>query len=157
MREVRIRAALAGDLAGIVALERATAEAPHWAEAEYAAMICSGGDSVRRCLFVAEAGGALIGFAVGKSVGDHAELESIAVDLRARRGGIGRALCEAVIDWCKGQRIAAIDLEVRARSEGAIGLYRGLGFVVAGRRDAYYSGPPDDAVLMRLDLEEVQK
>ncbi len=35
----RVRVAEAGDLAGVVALERAIAEAPHWAEAEYAAMV----------------------------------------------------------------------------------------------------------------------
>ena len=83
---------------------------------------------------------------------DVAELESVAVDLRARRGGVGRALCGAVMDWCRRQGAAAVELEVRAASGGAIDLYRGLGFVAVGRRAGYYSGPLDDAVLMRLDL-----
>lgn len=138
----------------MIALERATAEAPHWGEAEYAATIGSGAGYVRRRLFVAEADGAVIGFVVGKVAGDLAELESVAVDLRMRRGGVGRALCGAVIEWCRGERAAAMELEVRAVSAGAIGLYRGLGFVSVGRRPLYYSGPADDAVLMRLDLLE---
>ncbi len=152
MKEFCVRAGLVGDLAGVVALERATVEAPHWAEAEYAAAVNGGEDSVRRCLFVAEAEGSLIGFAVGKVVGDVAELESVAVDLGARREGVGRALCRAVIAWCERQGATAVELEVRAASEGAISLYRGLGFVLVGRRPGYYQGPVDDAVLMRLDL-----
>jgi ribosomal-protein-alanine N-acetyltransferase len=145
---------VAGDLADVVALERATAEAPHWAESEYAAMVGDGGDYVRRCLFVAEAERVLVGFAVGSVVADVGELESVAVDLLVRRGGVGWALCEAVIAWCRGQGAASVELEVRAASGGAIDLYRGLGFVAVGRRAGYYNGPPDDAVLMRLDLIE---
>lgn len=140
------------DLAGVIALERATAEAPHWSEAEYAAAICRGEDYVRRRLFVAEADGAVIGFAVGKVAGDLAELESVAVDLRVRRGGVGGALCEAVIAWCREERAVAVELEVRSASGGAIGLYRGLGFIPVGQRPRYYSDPVDAAVLMRLDL-----
>jgi len=152
MTEVCVRAGVAGDLAEVIALERTTAEAPHWAEAEYVAVIAGSGGYVRRCLFVAEAKGVVIGFAVGKVAGDLAELESVAVDLQARRGGVGRTLCGAVIDWCVEAGATAVELEVRAASGGAIGLYRGLGFIAVGQRPGYYSGPIDDAVLMRLDL-----
>jgi ribosomal-protein-alanine N-acetyltransferase len=154
MSEFSVRPGVVIDLAAVIALERATAEAPHWGEAEYAAAIGSGGDYVRRRLFVAEAEATVIGFAVGKVAGDVAELESVAVDLRLRRGGIGRALCEAVITWCRGESAAAMELEVRATSSGAIGLYRSLGFVRVGQRPRYYSGPVDDAVLMQLDLSK---
>jgi ribosomal-protein-alanine N-acetyltransferase len=154
MSEFRIRAAVADDLAAVMALERVTAEAPHWDEMAYAAEIRGDGDYVRRRLFVAEAEDVLIGFAVGKIAGDLAELESVAVDQRMRRGGVGRALCEAVIEWCREERAAAVELEVRAASEGARGLYRGLGFIAVGLRPGYYSGPVDDAVLMRLDLSK---
>lgn len=152
MNSVLVRAGLAADLAEVVALERAVAEAPHWSEAEYVAAVSGNGDYLRRCLFVAEAGEDVVGFAVGKVVGNLAELESVAVEVRARRGGVGLALCGAVIDWCRLQGAVAVELEVRAASEGAIGLYRELGFVVQGRRPDYYYSPADDAVLMRLDL-----
>ncbi|HEV2710556.1 MAG TPA: GNAT family N-acetyltransferase [Edaphobacter sp.] len=152
MTGVCVRAGVAGDLAEVIALERATAEAPHWAEAEYAVAIVGDGAYVRRCLFVAEAKGAVIGFAIGKVAGDLAELESVAVDLQTRRGGVGRALCGAVIDWCREAGATAVELEVRATSGGAIGLYQGLGFTAVGGRPGYYNGPVDDAVLMRLNL-----
>lgn len=152
MSEISVRAGTVGDLAGVLALERTTAGAPHWSEAEYVATLGDGGDYVRRRLFVAEKAGVVIGFAVGKVVGDLAELESIAVDVRMRRGGVGSALCEAVIGWCRGEGAAAVELEVRSASGGAIGLYRELGFVAVGARPRYYREPMDDAVLMRLDL-----
>ncbi|MEO6909841.1 MAG: GNAT family N-acetyltransferase, partial [Edaphobacter sp.] len=148
MKSFRVRAGMSGDLAGVFTLERATAEAPHWVEADYAAMVGgNAADYVRRCLFVAEAEGALVGFAVGKVAGNVAEMESVAVEVQSRRGGVGRALCGAVVEWCAGQGAVAVELEVRAASEGAIGLYRGQGFAEVGRRPGYYSGPVDDAVL----------
>ena len=155
----RVRMAGAADLPAVVGLERGIAEAPHWAEGEYAAIVHVDSEddaAVRRCLLVAEAEGRVVGFAVGKVIGAGAdgvgELESVAVDGAVRRMGVGRALCEAVIAWCKGQGAAAVELEVRAGSGGAIGLYTGLGFVVTGLRRGYYREPVEDAVLMRLDL-----
>lgn len=155
MTEFLVRLALADDVAKVVELERATANAPHWAEAEYAAIAQRRkAECVQRELFIAESKGELIGFAVGSVVDHLAELESVAVDAGARRSGIGKALCRAVVDWAGAQGAQSVELEVRAASRGAIELYRSLEFVSVGRRPAYYSDPVDDAVLMRLDLEK---
>jgi ribosomal-protein-alanine N-acetyltransferase len=178
---LQVRVGGAADLARIVALERAVAEAPHWSEGEYRTIVTGsqedahvggGGVGVRRCLFVAEREVRLVGFAVGKVMGTGrdclAELESVVVDAGVRRGGVGRALCEAVLDWCRGEGAVAMELEVRAGSAGAIALYGELGLVAVGRRPAYYpgiaertaygtvyeEGQAEDAVLMRLELEE---
>jgi [ribosomal protein S18]-alanine N-acetyltransferase len=163
---VSVRVGDVADLEAVVALERAVGEAPHWGEPEYAAIVSSQEDTrggaqdvgMRRCLLVAKAEGRLVGFAVGKVIGAGpdclAELESVVVEARARRGGVGRVLCGAVVEWCRGQGATAMELEVRAGSAGAIALYARLGFVVVGRRGAYYSGPVEDALLMRLELGE---
>jgi [ribosomal protein S18]-alanine N-acetyltransferase len=152
-----IRVAEAGDVAGVVALERGIADAPHWAAGEYAAMVGGEvGGAVSRCFLVAEGDGGLLGFAVGKVIGPDggglAELESVAVDAGARRRGVGKALCLAVAEWCRGQGARSLELEVRAGSAGAIALYGGMGFVFVGRRVGYYRTPEEDAVLMRLEL-----
>jgi [ribosomal protein S18]-alanine N-acetyltransferase len=158
---LQVRAANAADLAEVIALERGAAEAPHWAEGEYVAILQvrgegEGAGAVRRCLFVAEVDGKLLGFAVGKVILPAAdgvgEIESVAVSDTARRRGVGRALCEAVVGWCREQGVGEIELEVRAGSEGAIALYAGLGFVAVGRRGGYYRDPDEDAVLMQLRL-----
>jgi ribosomal-protein-alanine N-acetyltransferase len=159
---LRVRVGRAEDLAGVVALEQAAVEAPHWAGAEYAAIVRSLEDGqdggLRRCLLVAEGEGRLVGFAVGKMVGAGrdcvAELARVVVEAGARRGGVGRTLCGAVTEWCRRQGAVAIELEVRAGSAGAIALYDGLGFVAVGRRGAYYHDPDEDALLMRLELVE---
>lgn len=152
----RVRKGTVADLAGVVMMERGIAGAPHWGDAEYAAILNEESGVavlVKRCLMVAEAEGGLLGFCVGKVIGfGSGELESVAVDSAARRSGVGRALCEAVIDWCRGQGAAEMELEVRAGSDGAIALYGGLGFVVVGRREGYYREPVEDALLMKLKL-----
>ena len=157
----RIRAADMTDIAGIVALEQGVAEAPHWPMAEYAAIVDSSGDpsgTIRRCLLVAETADHMLGFAVGKVIMTRenalAELESVAVDIKARRSGVGRALCEAVVNWCTQQGANVVELEVRAGSTPAIALYRGLGFLDIGRRPDYYRDPVEDAFLMRLNLDQ---
>jgi [ribosomal protein S18]-alanine N-acetyltransferase len=151
-----VRAAEVGDLVGVVEMERGIVGAPHWTEGEYAAILRADGGAVRRCLLVAEADGGLVGFAVGKVIGlgadSVAELESVVVRPEARRGGVARALCAGVEDWCRELGARALELEVREGNEGAIGLYYGLGFGVVGRRRGYYSEPVEDAVLMRMEL-----
>src|ERR1700733_3001700 len=113
-----LRVAGAADLAGVVALERRVVEAPHWAEAEYDAIVDDRGEgAVRRCLFVAETDEKLLGFAVVKEILSAAdrvgELESVAVDEAGRRRGVGRSLCEAVVRWCRDQGAVEMELEVR--------------------------------------------
>jgi ribosomal-protein-alanine N-acetyltransferase len=99
---LRIRAGRLEDVPGIIALERGIAEAPHWSEQEYAAMVVGGsGGALRRCLLVAETDSLkLIGLAAakvieaaGETVG---ELESVAVASEARRQGVGRG-CAGVV------------------------------------------------------------
>ncbi len=158
---MRIRPAEAGDIEAILAIERAVPQAPHWPIAEYRAMLLPAQDALKRCLLVAEmtsedqAIG--VGFAVGKAIrlGDEilGELESVAVTPQARRAGVGRSLCAAVLDWCSRQGAQSIELEVRAGGAAAQSLYTGLGFVKTGTRRDYYRDPVEDAVLMYLKLQ----
>jgi ribosomal-protein-alanine N-acetyltransferase len=171
--KVRLRCAVASDLDAILALDGSTEEVPHWSRRIYEDILASmGGASAVRCVFVAQVADAadeeLAGFAVGCAHpsssqrdlvacngDDHciAELESVAVAASARRCGIGRALCEAVVEWSRSRGAKQIQLEVRARSVAPVALYSSLGFEVAGRRPQYYCEPQDDALLMSLDLD----
>jgi ribosomal-protein-alanine N-acetyltransferase len=156
--EARIRTARAEDLDAILLLDRTLDTLPHWPVAEYRAAIAGTDAMPLRCLFVAELDGKIAGLAVGRLdriAGEcSGELESVGVALSAQRKGIGRELCRAVIGWVGSKGASHLDLEVRSCSTGAITLYRQLGFVAAGTRPGYYRNPEDDAVLMRLDLEQ---
>lgn len=154
-----VRRAAAEDVAEVVLLERETGTAPHWGVGEYKGMLRRGAGRLRRALFVAVEGRALVGFAVGKIVGEgreaEAELESVVVRREGRRQGLGSALCRTVMDWSREEGAGVITLEVRLGSAGAVKLYEGLGFVVVGRRAGYYKEPVDDAVVMRCGLRGV--
>ena len=158
---IELRSAAASDLSAIIALERAADGAPHWPLATYEAILGEQLAAGQRCLIVAETDAALAGFAVGLMhripATDRedrvAELESVVVAPSARRSGIGRALCCAVLDWCRSNRATEVVLEVRAGSAGAIALYAGLGFTQAGRRPRYYRDPDEDALILRLPLD----
>ncbi|HEY4381608.1 MAG TPA: N-acetyltransferase [Acidobacteriaceae bacterium] len=162
--QVQIRPALQTDFVLIVALERATEYAPHWSPATYASLLEAPVTGPNRCVFVAVKDAVLVGFAVGlmhvlpvesalPQSGIAAELESVVVAANARRLGVGRALCTAVVEWSRAHGAAETILEVRATSAGAIALYTSLGFSPAGRRPRYYRDPGDDALVMRLPLE----
>jgi [ribosomal protein S18]-alanine N-acetyltransferase len=167
---LQIRDAHAADVEAVLAIERATDTAPHWPLATYAAIVEAQDSSKppstgpQRRLFVActssestvaVQNGLIVGFAVGlvpHSAEAVAELESIAVAASARRAGVGRALCVAVLDWCRVRGATSIVLEVRAGSVAAIALYAGLSFLPAGRRPGYYRNPDEDALILQCPL-----
>lgn len=168
--EWRVRRGRLEEIDAVLALERTVKEVPHWSRVDYAAIFApvAGDDgSVRRALFTAWTGDDLLGFAVGSLRGDAGgrwsgasdlpglfwgELESVVVEGVARRRGVGRALCAAVVAWCGEGGAARIELDVRGGSGGAQALYRELGFAEVGRRRGYYSDPVDDAMAMLLPL-----
>lgn len=156
---IQLRPAVAQDLNAILDIELASETAPHWPHAAYAAILDpdpSQAAAILRCLIVAYDGELPAGFAVGRMhpAEGIAELESVVVTVSVRRAGIGRALCAAVFDWCRSQGASEIILEVRTNSTAAIALYIGLGFTKTGRRPLYYRDPDDDALLMRLPLDD---
>jgi [ribosomal protein S18]-alanine N-acetyltransferase len=168
-----LRPARPADLDAILALDRATDLAPHWPAATYAAILNpprpTSGPSPQRCLIVAERVPTdettqptpLAGFAVSllhppAGLGPRiAELEDIVVAANCRRTGIGRALCTAVLDWCRTQGATEVALEVRAANPAAIALYTRLGFQQVGRRPRYYLDPEDEAIAMLLRWNSV--
>ena len=145
-----IRPASTEDLPSVLEIERGSETAPHWSEAEYESIL--NGSAIPRCFFVAEIEGRIAGFTVGKAAAGEGELESVVVVPETRRLGVGRALCEQVLAWCRELGAEHVDLEVRSGSDGAIRLYNRLGFRPVGSRRDYYHLPTEDASLMRLSF-----
>jgi ribosomal-protein-alanine N-acetyltransferase len=146
---VVVRRADAADVESILRIEQACAgAAPQWGESVWVGILALD----ERGVFVAEGAGLVCGFVAASSVAGVAELESVAVEDAARRQGVGRMLCERVMEWGRQRGVTAMQLEVRAASEGALRMYRALGFVEQGRRAKYYRHPEDDAVMMNVAL-----
>ena len=92
--------------------------------------------------------GSVCGYALLRCL-DDAELLRIAVAKEQRRRGTGRALLADVLGEAGRRAAAGIFLEVRAGNEAAVRMYEKAGFVSAGIRRSYYSGPVEDALIMR--------
>ncbi|KIF75372.1 GCN5 family acetyltransferase [Streptomyces sp. 150FB] len=63
----------------------------------------------------------------------HADLEKVAVAAAAHGHGIGRALTTALMDDARRAGIEVLTLDARGDNEGALHLYRSLGFTEYGR------------------------
>ena len=145
------------DLDAVMSIEREAESAPHWSRSEYLALFQSDrGRSFKRSAIVAEVEGGVAGFAVIRVVGlpgvPEAELESIVVAPQYRIRGVGRLLLSESAQQAKALGATRLDLEVRPSNAAAIRLYRRTGFLETARRQAYYSDPVEDAVLMSVTL-----
>jgi len=146
-----IRAMTREDLDSVRRLEAATPEAPHWTRAVYGRFLSEENPDKR--IFVAADGGRTLGFAAAQVVGDVCELDSLVVDVTARRAGFGAALLAALKEWARQSGAVRVELEVRAGNTLAIAFYERAGFSTDGRRRNYYREPDEDAVLMSCPLQ----
>lgn len=159
----RIRPLTADDLPAVMGIERVSYSTP-WPESSFRGLL-GRTDTV---LFVAEiersqddggtevgqASPEIAGYAVCWAVFDQGELGNIAVAPAWRHQGIARRLLERVITAMRERGVRELYLEVRMTNRIAQHLYRSYGFREVGIRKAYYSNPTEDALVMRLGLEE---
>ncbi len=99
-------------------------------------------------LFVALDDEKIVGYCVMDTVLDEGSLLDIAVDKSYRRNGVAKELFNELLKVASAKQLSFITLEVRESNEGAIKLYKALGFVQVSLRKNYYSKPCEDAVLM---------
>jgi len=81
------------------------------------------------------------------------ELKRVFVPTRHQGRGIGRKLCEALLEHAKTRNYAGVRLDTDIRSFEAIGLYHALGFKECAPFDAYPTKFLPYAVFMELNLE----
>lgn len=98
------------------------------------------------------AGSPARGFACAVVIQACCELRRIGVDPAARGTGIGRSLLLDVIARAHQAGCDQVQLEVARGNVAACSLYRAHGFSSVGCRPGYYRDPPDDALLMDLEI-----
>jgi ribosomal-protein-alanine N-acetyltransferase len=97
----------------------------------------------------------LVAFVLVRFTAGEAEILTIAVRPGHRRRGYGRLLMDDVLRRLYREHIATLFLEVDRANSAAVGLYRKLGFAVAGERRNYYAAPhagDGTALVMRLQV-----
>jgi len=168
MSVVRVRPALPGDAAALVALASAVAAEPEgWLLADSSWR--SAGEERRyiraverhpdAALLVAEAEGEIVGrlsivrdpHPSSAHVGDL----GLMVAASARRRGIGSALMAAAETWAAEAEISKLELHVFPHNHAALALYAKLGYRREGLRLAHYRRPDGellDAILMAKRL-----
>ncbi|WP_329107236.1 ribosomal protein S18-alanine N-acetyltransferase [Micromonospora sp. NBC_01699] len=95
--------------------------------------------------------GPLVGYAGLAVTPDEAWVQNIAVRRDAQRGGIGRALLEALLAEAARRDVRKILLEVAVDNPAAQRLYAAYDFEPVGIRRGYYQPSNTDALVMMRD------
>lgn len=85
---------------------------------------------------------------------DEGHILKISVHPNYRRFGIATRLMNHALSFLRSNGCRRVFLEVRTGNRPAIEMYRKIGFDEVRRRIAYYREPTEDALEMRLVLEE---
>ena len=144
------------DIPRLLELAQKTTTAAHWSLADYEHLFAP--KLVQKsCLLVAEVAGTVNGFLVARGLDGDWEIENIVVSQDLRRKGLGTELMRGFLSHAclchpTGTAVKTVHLEVRESNLAAQELYKTLGFANIGRRKSYYSGPPEDAILLKLSF-----
>lgn len=133
------------DVPEIMPVERRSYESP-WSASMFVLEL---GRPQRRSIG-ARVDGELAGYLVCSPQAAEWHVMNVTVDPAFRRRGIARALLaevHATLEAETGGQVA-FTLEVRPSNAPAIALYQSAGYVVAGRRRAYYPDNSEDALIM---------
>lgn len=145
----RIRPAVPADAKAMLVLERRAFTDP-WSEASFHEAL----SSTWTFGLVAETARGLAGYMIGREVAGTGEVLNLAVAPEFRRRGIAGALLEAGLAAFRRRTVDEVFLEVRESNRSAQALYLSRGFRAVGQRASYYRNPREDALVLRLALQQ---
>jgi ribosomal-protein-alanine N-acetyltransferase len=96
----------------------------------------------------------VMGYLIAREVAGTGEILNLAVAPEARRRGLGGELLQAGLGALRRRRVNEVFLEVRESNHSAQALYLAQGFRPVGQRAGYYRNPREDALVLRLALEQ---
>jgi RimJ/RimL family protein N-acetyltransferase len=161
--EVTVRPQTEHDVEGVLDVLEAVAAEGRWIGAEPPFDRRARGERIRsetssgaHAGFVAVDGERVVG-SIGLHLAPYGVVELGMALLDGYRGqGLGTRLLQAGLDWARAAGAHKMALQVWPHNEGAIALYKKLGFVEEGRLVRHYrrrNGELWDAVVMGLPLE----
>lgn len=139
--DCRIRAARSADLPGVVALEEAVFPDP-WSADQFRVHLHD------TFLVAVLPDAAVAGYLVARTALPEAEILNVAVAPGSRGLGVGGALLRSALRLLGSAGARTVFLEVRVSNRAAQRLYQRAGFQEAGRRQAYYRRPTEDALIL---------
>jgi len=145
-----IRALRLEDAGAVAQILRRAPEAVFWPE-----------NSVREVLawkgvlgLASEVRREVVGFLIGRQIGEEAEVLNLAVAPENRRKGEGGALLRTAVVELRKRGVNRVFLEVRESNSAGIAFYKSHSFSVVGRREGYYREPIEAAMVMEMRLTE---
>lgn len=94
----------------------------------------------------------VVGYLAAYRVEDEWELQYIVVAQECHHRGIATYLVDELIRRVRAAKGSSIFLEVRESNQNARALYRKVGFEEISLRKGYYTDPPENAIVCRLEL-----
>jgi ribosomal-protein-alanine N-acetyltransferase len=141
------------DIPAVAGLEKSVFGAEAWSAGMLEEELA--GAPATRHYLVAEAAGAILGYAGLLVAGEQADVVTLAVAADHWGEGIGTALLDGLIGEAGRRGCTELFLEVRVDNERAKRLYRRNGFEGIGLRRGYYQPSGTDALVMRRPIQVV--
>lgn len=96
----------------------------------------------------------LVGFLVYRTTFSETEILNIAIEPGWARRQIGTRMLRSLEQQLRSEGVKKLFLEVRPSNNPAREFYLKEGFIEVGRRQDYYNSPTEDAILMKLELDD---
>jgi ribosomal-protein-alanine N-acetyltransferase len=147
-----IRKMAMDDVPAVIELDQKSFSLP-WPERSFRFELTD--NPASRC-WVAELDGKVVGMIVVWLIVDEAHVATLATHPDFRRQGIAKRLLSHSLRSLMDEGARSSFLEVREGNIAAQEMYRKFGYEVSGRRRRYYKDNDEDAILMDLDLLNVE-
>jgi [ribosomal protein S18]-alanine N-acetyltransferase len=148
MESVSIRDMLESDLAAVHAIETVSFSSP-WSEDSIVSEIRST-HSITRAAVLDDS---VVGYVMAKLILDEGQLLDISVHPNYRRMKVASMLMDDLVSILRADGCKSLFLEVRGSNTNAVNLYGRYGFVPVSTRKDYYINPPEDAIIMKLEIK----
>jgi len=96
----------------------------------------------------------IVGVFSGIVILDELQIDNLAVATGERRKGIGESLLNSALTIAARLGARTAILEVRSANSTARSFYEKIGFEKVGQRKAYYTAPPDDAIILSCEIQK---
>ena len=107
--------------------------------------------------YVAFSEGRIVGYIGSHNIIGEVYVTNVAVSPDFRRNGVGKTLVKFLIEQMETEKAEFVTLEVRKSNLNAISLYEKCGFEKVGERRNFYEKPIEDAILMTIQLNDLEK
>lgn len=149
MKDLQIRQMTFEDIPAVLEIERECFLSPWSFEGYKSELLRADSKAV-----IAVSSEEIIGFAIARLItsAGEGEILNIAVRQNLQNHGTGTLLLKEINNYLKSLEIRSVWLEVRKSNFTAQDFYRKNGFAFGGVRKNFYTNPPEDALVMKLNL-----